>query len=228
MESVISIENLSVSYSGIDAVNDISLNITKGEFLGITGPNGGGKTTLLNAVLGLIPTANGKIKILDKNITVGRKDVGYVPQTALVDRSFPISVLEMVMTAFLSSGLHPFRRFKDSEKELVLEVLKKLGLDKHINKTVSALSGGEFQKLLIARALVSNPKILILDEPVSNIDITSRKDIYKILNQLNRECKTIIMVTHDLKDIDQFSRVLYINRTIVFDGFPSDFPFKGI
>lgn len=227
MENAVSVENLSVSYKGNDAVNDISITVTKGEFVGITGPNGGGKTTLFKAILGLISPNSGEIKIAEKSIKNGRRLIGYVPQTAIIDRDFPITVLETVVLALLSSGLHPFKIFKAKEKKKAIEILEKLGLKNHINKPISALSGGEFQKLLIARALISNPEILMLDEPISNIDTDSKIEIYRILDNLNKEGKTIIMITHDLQNVGRFSRLVNINRTVTFDGSPSNFIKNG-
>ena len=128
------------------------------------------------------------------------------------------------MTAFLKSGLHPLKKFTKSEKEKALEVLKKVGLSDKAQNLISELSGGEFQRLLIARAIANSPKILLLDEPTSNIDKNSRKEIYNLLEALNKNGITIIMVTHDLQNISRlFSRLICINQTIVYDGLPSDF-----
>ncbi len=224
MDNAVSVENLSVSYSGIEAVNNINLEIKKGEFLGITGPNGGGKTTVLSAILGLIKTDCGEIKIQGKNITEGRKQIGFVPQTVSVDRQFPISVIETVMTAFLNKGIEPFKIFGKAEKAKAMETLELIGLKEKAEKQISELSGGEFQRLLIARALAAEPEILFLDEPTSNIDTHSRNSIYGILSKLNQNGATIVMVTHDLQNIsDMFSRLICINRTVVFDGSPKDF-----
>lgn len=224
MENAVAVRQLSVSYGGIDAISDISIDIKKGEFLGITGPNGGGKTTLLSAILGLIKPISGDIKILGCDINKGRRLIGYVPQTAAVDRDFPITVSETVMTAYLKNGLHPFKKFGTNEKQKALETLRKVGLENHSGNLISQLSGGEFQRLLIARALATEPQILLLDEPTSNIDKDSREKIYKLLKELNLKGVTVVMVTHDLQSISAlFSRLLCINRTIVFDGAPSDF-----
>ena len=223
----ISVKNLSVSYGNTDAINDININITTGEFLGITGPNGGGKTTLLSAVLGLLKPDSGNISILDTDIQKGRNSIGYVPQTAAIDRNFPLSVKEAVLTAFLKSGLHPFKKFNKEENERALSVLESVGIAEKADNLLSELSGGEFQRVLIARALVNNPKILLLDEPTSNIDKDSRKSIYRLLKSLNKQGITVVMVTHDLQNITNlFTRLICINRTVVFDGLPSDF-FKG-
>lgn len=219
MENAISIKNLSVSYGDIGAISNINLEIKTGEFLGITGPNGGGKTTLLNAVLGLINKENGNISILGSDIKKGRNFIGYVPQTASIDKDFPISVIETVLTAFLNTGLHPFKKYSKTEKEIAIKVLNTVGLSRKNENQISELSGGEFQRLLIARAIARNPKILLLDEPTSNIDKNSRKEIYSLLKRLNEDGTTIVMVTHDFQNIGNiFSRLLCINQTIVYDG----------
>lgn len=224
METALAVRQLSVSYGGIDAISDISIDIKKGEFLGITGPNGGGKTTLLSAVLGLIKPISGNITILGGDINKGRRLIGYVPQIAAIDRDFPITVSETVMTAYLKNGLHPFKKFGTDEKQRALETLKKVGLENHAKNRINELSGGEFQRLLIARALATEPEILLLDEPTSNIDKDSREKIYRLLKELNLKGVTVVMVTHDLQSISAlFSRLLCINRTVVFDGAPSDF-----
>lgn len=223
MQDIISINNISVSYKGTDAVNNISLNVKKGEFIGITGPNGGGKTTFFKAILGLLPLDSGEIKISGNSIKKGRNIIGYVPQTSVIDRDFPITALETVMSSLLGTGLHPFKRFKKEDKIKAISILQKMGLKDYINNPVSALSGGEFQKLLIARVLVSNPDILMLDEPISNIDSNSREEIYQILENLNKEGKTVLMITHDMQNIGRFSRIVSINRTVSYDGSPSDF-----
>ena len=224
METAISVKNLQVSYGNIGAVTDLTFDVQKGEFFGIIGPNGGGKTTLLSAILGLIRPDKGDIAILGKDIKNGRSLIGYVPQTAAVDRLFPISVTETVLTAFLKSRLNPFKSFTKAQKQKAYDSLKAVGLENKADNLISELSGGEFQRLLIARALVSNPKILLLDEPTSNIDTESRENIYTLLKELNSKGTTIVMVTHDLQKINElFSKLLFINRTAVYLGSPSDF-----
>lgn len=224
METAISVENLYVSYGNIGALSDLSVTVKKGEFLGIIGPNGGGKTTLLSAILGLIRPDKGKITIAGKDVKSGRSAIGYVPQTAAVDRLFPISVTETVLTAFLKSRLNPFKSFSKAQKQKAYKCLAAVGLENKSKNLISELSGGEFQRLLIARALVTDPEILLLDEPTSNIDEDSKESIYSLLTELNRKGTTIIMVTHDLQKINRlFSRILCVNRTAVYLGAPSDF-----
>lgn len=216
MDTIIEIKNLSVSYSGADAINNINLDVNKGEFIAVIGPNGGGKTTLLNTVLGFLKADSGAIQIISKSTLLS-----YVPQISLIDRSFPITVLETVLSAFLKSGLHPFKRFKKSEIEKATECLNLLGLNGYATRQISELSGGEFQRLLIARALASNPDILFLDEPTANVDIASRNKIFATLKELNSKGLTIIIVTHDLSAATEYSsKLVLINRELIYCGVP--------
>lgn len=226
MQTVISVENLSVSYGNIGALSDVDFKVEKGEFLGLIGPNGGGKTTLISAILGLIKPTKGNITFESHNEN-NKSFIGYVPQTVSVDRLFPISVKETVLTAFVNKKLNPFKKFTLKQKQQALDSLKAVGLDHKADNLISELSGGEFQRMLIARALVNGPDILLLDEPTSNIDRASTEEIYELLRELNRKGKTIIMVTHDLQKISSlFSRVLFVNRTVLYSGTPQDL-FKG-
>lgn len=215
MESILSIKNLTVRYDYVLALDNISLEVKKGDFLAIIGPNGGGKTTFLKAILGLVKIDKGEILIEGKNIDKNRHLIGYVPQFSLVDRKFPISVLEVVMTGILSPGLHPLFRYSKENKELALSKLKMVGIDHLVNRQITDLSGGEFQRLLIARALATEPKILFLDEPTASVDPDSRKKIYKALEELNKNI-TIIMVTHDLNSISKgIKNIVDLNRTLI-------------
>lgn len=214
MSDVITVENLSVSYGNINALSGINLNVKKGEYLGIIGPNGGGKTTLLTAILGLCRKDSGKVFIEG-----GTSSIGYVPQNAMLSRSFPITALETVMTAFLKKGLHPFYKPGQKDKEFALLCLSKVGLEGFENRSIDALSGGEFQRLLIARALASRPEILMLDEPTASVDPLSREKIYALLETLNKEGMTIVMVTHDLFAVSSsVEKIACLNKTLVYHG----------
>lgn len=220
MNTVISVENLSVSYRNIDAIKNITLSIQEGEFVFIVGPNGAGKTTFLNAVLGFLMVNTGKIKIFGKEIKSAFSKIGFVPQTADIDRNFPITVIETVMTAFLKFGLHPFCLFTKKDKAKALEILKKVDLESQAQNRVSELSGGEFQRLLIARALCLSPEILILDEPTANIDAVSKNKIFSLLKEINAQGVTVITVTHDLSLAAKGTKLICINKELIYCGEP--------
>ncbi len=210
----IAIKNLSVSYSSIEAVNEISADIKKGEFVCIVGPNGGGKTTLIKAILGLVKKNLGSITFNTK-----KPKISYVPQSINIDKAFPLSVLDALLCSFLRNGLHPFKRFSKEQKEKALQMLSRVDLSDYAKKQIGELSGGEFQRILIARALVSNPEIIILDEPTANVDIITRDKIYALLSELHKNGKTIIMVTHDLEmACSMATKVLCVNRTLLYCG----------
>ncbi|MBN7772183.1 ATP-binding cassette domain-containing protein [Clostridium aminobutyricum] len=219
-QTAVKIENLSVYYGQTPAIIDASFDVEEGEFLGIIGPNGGGKTTLLKAILGLTPISSGTIEIYGKKISKNRKLIGYVPQIAAMDKRFPISVLEVVLTGRLNQGLSPFFKFQSKDKESAYEALKKVGIEHLANRQISELSGGEFQRMLIARALTVNPKMLILDEPTASVDAASKEQIYNLLGELNKEM-TIILVTHDLMTVtSQVNKLVCLNEKLVYDGKP--------
>lgn len=216
----VNIENLSVKYGDYVALENICLTIDEGEFLGIMGPNGGGKSTLLKAMLNLLPVKVGKITYFGKPFNKINFTIGYVPQFSPVDKKFPVSVLEVVAMGCLKRGLHPFFKYSDKDYENAHKILDMVGIDKLSKRQISELSGGEFQRMLIARALASNPKILILDEPCASVDPKSAEQIYNLLEELNKKV-TIIMVTHDLMAISsKVKRIACLNKTLVFHGEP--------
>ena len=222
-DNAISVKNLSVSYGTVDAIENITLDIKKGEAVCIIGPNGGGKTTFLNALLGFLKPNSGEIEILGSDIKSAYSKISFVPQVSLVERNFPISVTESVMTATLKSGLHPFKFFNSKDRQNALSILKEVGLENSHKREISALSGGEFQRLLIARALAQKPEILLLDEPTANVDSFSRDRIFSLLEELNRKGMTIVTVTHDLIAAKTcFTKLAAINRDLIFFGDPQD------
>lgn len=216
----IHIENLSVYYGRTLAVTDVCLDVSDGEYLGIIGPNGGGKSTLLKAVLGLVAPSSGSVSIYGKSLKDNRGVIGYVPQFAVMDRRFPISVLETVLTGRLDKGLSPFHRYTKEDKDASLEILGRVGVASLAGRQISELSGGEFQRMLIARALASNPKLLLLDEPTASVDAASREKIYDLLAELNKSM-TIVLVTHDLLAVSsQVHRLACLNGKLVYHGEP--------
>lgn len=220
MVNALEIKDLTVSYGTTPALNNVNLVVADGEFLGIMGPNGGGKSTLLKAVLGITPITKGKITILGEDKPKGRQNIGYVPQFSNMDRSFPVTVRDIVLSGMLSGGLHPFYRFKKDQLDLALSFLAKVNLEHLAKRQISDLSGGEFQRLLIARALAAEPKILMLDEPTASVDPASKEQIYELLTEINKKI-AVILVTHDLMTIaSNVKRIVCINRGIVYHGEP--------
>ncbi len=216
----IHIKNLYVRYENTYALENIHMDVAEGEYLGVIGPNGGGKTTLLKAMLGLVTADSGEISFFGEKAGKDRHFLGYVPQAAEFDRSFPISVLEVVLTGMLEKGLTPFRRYSAAENDKARELLEKVGIPHLAGNPISALSGGEFQKLLLARALASGPKILLLDEPTASVDATSREQIYKLLEDINRTA-TILLVTHDVMAISStVRRLACLNTRLIYHGGP--------
>lgn len=216
----ICIDNLSIYYGRTRALSNIFLNIAEGEYVGIIGPNGGGKSTFLKSILGLIPVSSGKVEIYGNNIKKRKTVIGYVPQFSTLDKSFPITLLEVVMTGRLKTRVFPFYKYTKEDKSVARELIKKVGMEGFENRRISDLSGGEFQRMLIARALAVNPSILFLDEPTASVDAVSRNQIYKLLSELNKSM-TIILVTHDLLAISsEVSRLVCINKNLIYDGKP--------
>ncbi len=214
------IEDLSVYYGRNPALTDVRLDVEEGEYLGIIGPNGGGKSTLLKAILGLVPPAKGVVEVFGAAPGGGRAAIGYVPQFAALDRRFPITLLEVVLTGRLKKGLSPFFAYSKEDREAARALIEQVGLAALAARRLSDLSGGEFQKMLIARALAVNPKLLLLDEPTASVDAASREQIYSLLWELNRRM-TIILVTHDLLAVSsQVRRLACLNGRLVYHGEP--------
>lgn len=218
--TAVHIDNLSVYYGQTPAIAGVCLDVEDGEYLGIIGPNGGGKSTLLKAILGLAPTAAGTVQVFGNRLGKNKASVGYVPQFATLDKRFPITLFEVVLTGRLKQGLSPFFRFTQKDKEMARELLERVGIADIANRQISELSGGEFQKMLIARALAVNPRLLLLDEPTASVDAGSRDQIYGLLEELNKNM-TIILVTHDLLAISsQVRRLACLNGHLIYHGEP--------
>lgn len=195
MTNIISVQNLSVERNQQFVLSDVSINIAPRSFNFIVGGNGSGKSTLIKAILGIVQPQSGKVLINTELNTqqVVAKYIGYVPQSTTIDRSFPISVSEMIQLECSRSErcAHGLNHH-----------LELLGSDHLLDKKLSNLSGGEFQKVLIARALVTDPQIIILDEPTNNLDSASQTELYALLREQNELGKTIIIITHDYQTIE--------------------------
>jgi zinc transport system ATP-binding protein len=215
-QALITVKNLSFRYDKELVLDNINFTLEKGDFFTVTGPNGGGKSTLIKLILGLLPANKGTII---KNSEIQEAlEIGYVPQNTNINLEFPISVLDVVMmgNGQKHKGALPlFNRtgYSKLEIECAKQSLARVGMEKYIESKISNLSGGQRQRVMIARAICSHPKLLILDEPTSSIDIQGQKEIYKLLKELNKDI-TILVITHDLTVISNYaSRVLYVNHT---------------
>lgn len=215
MREILRMENIWVQYNGLTVLKDINLCVYQSDFLGIIGPNGGGKTTLLKVILGLVRPSRGKVTFLGDRPEKNRKYMGYVPQQSNFDREFPISVWDVVLTGRLGhAGL--FRRFNDQDKEIAAGALKKVEMFEQKDRQIGKLSGGQMQRVLIARALVTEPKILFLDEPTTGIDSRSERNLYELLKKLNIEIP-IVLVSHDIGVISSYvNKIACLNRQLYY------------
>ena len=205
---MISVHDLSIGHDNKEVVGDLSFTINEGDYVCVIGPNGAGKSTLLKTLVGLKKELGGKIVFS----SINKNDIGYLPQIKSNHDSFPASCYEIVLSGCINKiGLKPF--FTRREKEKALDALSKLNIMKLKNRCFSTLSGGEQQKVLLARALCASSKIIFLDEPTNGLDPESTSDLYERINELNKKYGlTIVMVTHDIDNsIEYASHVLYIN-----------------
>lgn len=227
MKPIIEIKNLSVHYGATEALHKISCEINQGDFIGLVGPNGGGKTTLAKTILGLLPINSGKISLFDQGMPSFKsfEKIGYLPQKhTSINPLFPASVEEVVLLGLLSTKTWPKKINKNDWKK-VNELLRTLEITNLKGKLISELSGGQQQKVLLARAIASEPELLILDEPSTALDPNSREKFFSQLKNLNQQKKTtIILITHDTGYVGKYAnKLLYIDRELVFFGKISDF-----
>lgn len=212
MQTIIDIEKVSFAYRGSPVLQEVSLKVMAGEFIGVIGPNGGGKTTLFKLILGLLSPPSGTITVFGSTPKAARRLIGYVPQTLNFDRQFPISVHELVLTGRLSN-ISWWGSFSSHDKQLAVEAIAQVGLVGKECHPLSSLSGGQLQRALIARALVSKAQLLLLDEPTANLDAEGEVEVYNLLQQLRKEGVTTLMVTHDLNTV-----ISQVERVIVVQG----------
>jgi zinc transport system ATP-binding protein len=216
-EEVIRLKDVWVSYNHMPILEDVNLSVERGDYLAILGPNGGGKTTLLKAILGLVEPSRGIVEVLGRPPSQTRHRVGYIPQVARYDKDFPVSVWDVVLMGRLSHrGSHP--GYSKDDKRAAEGALRSVDMLDLRNRQIDELSGGQRQRVFIARALSVEPEILLLDEPTSSVDTRVQTNLYDLLGDLNMEI-TIVLVTHDLSVISsRVSRVACLNhRLIVHD-----------
>ncbi len=218
MLNIVEIEHLTVQYPDVKALDDVSFTVKEGDFLGIIGPNGAGKSTLFASMLGLNTKYKGTIKFFGQNIRKSKdylKEIGYVPQKPIFEKNFPATVTDVVKMSLQ----------KESNEKNIDHILQQLWIHELRDRRIGELSGGQQQRVFIAKALVNNPKILILDEPVTGIDQQSIDLFYSILRELNSKQKiTIIWSSHDLDAVNQLANhVACLNRTLFFHGESDEF-----
>jgi zinc transport system ATP-binding protein len=213
MKNIITLKNVDFSFEKTKVLENVNLTIQQGDFINFFGPNGGGKTTLIKLILGLLTPDSGTIEIFDKPPKEMSSKIGYIPQNPFINKDFPITVLEAVLLGSLSKSSWFFSYPKDL-KETAQHLLEEVGLIDIQNKSFSSLSGGELQKALIAKALICDPEILILDEPTAHIDIYTEQKIFDLILKY-RGKKTILMVTHNLElIIKEIKSAFLINKKV--------------
>lgn len=201
MQPIIQLNNISAAYDDKIVLQDVNLTIYEHDFLGIIGPNGGGKTTLIQLILGLKNSNKGSILFYHNGKPVQQITMGYLPQYSNIDRKFPISVEEVVFSG-LNSQKKLFSRFTNKHRKMVDNTLQRMQLNNLRKRAIGELSGGQLQRVLLARAIVSHPEVLVLDEPNTYIDRRFQAQMYQMLDNLNNDC-AIIIVSHDVGTILQ-------------------------
>jgi len=215
LREVISIKNLWAGYDNETVLEDINLSVKEKDFIGLIGPNGGGKTTLVKVILGLIKPTQGEISIMGKSPKKGRKYIGYVPQSVEFDSDFPIRVWDVVSMGRLGKR-RLLKRYNSEDEEIVKNALEGVEILDLRNRIIGELSGGQRQRVYIARALATEPEILLLDEPTASVDPKVSSNIYEFLSKLNQKV-TILMISHDMNVISSYVKTVgCINRRLFY------------
>jgi zinc transport system ATP-binding protein len=215
MKRVIEITQLGFAYANDIILEDVNLSVEERDFLAIIGPNGGGKSTLLKLILGLLKPRIGSITIYGKAPAKALSQIGYVPQNTNVNTDFPIKVIEVVLMGHVG-GKRPLWGYGEDEVSCAMGALREVGMESYAHRKIGDLSGGQRQRVMIARALCAHPQILLLDEPTASIDIQGQKEIYELLKKLNATM-TIIVVSHDISVILGYAtKAAHINRRLSY------------
>lgn len=213
MKNDLNINNLSFYYDNTCVLEDISLAYCRNDFLAIIGPNGGGKSTLLKLMIGLLSPSDGSVLLLGAPPTQTNHRIAYVPQDTSANRDFPIKVLDVVLMGRLSQS-KAFSIYSKKDKEIARAMLEKVGMQNFENQKIHTLSGGQRQRVFVARALASEAEILFLDEPTASIDTAGQLEIFTLLKRLNSEVG-IVIISHDINvALNYATKVAYVNKTL--------------
>ena len=216
MRTVVEFEGVAFSFGGPAVLEDVSLEIAEREFVCIVGPNGGGKTTLLKLMLGLIRPTRGRVRVFGDSPQRARRRIGYMPQHARFDPLFPVTVLDVVLMGRLGdAGARMFGAYSRRDRRAARRALAQLDIEPLGKRPLASLSGGELRRVLIARALAGEPELLLLDEPTANLDLHVEGRFYELLSELNQRL-TIVLVSHDVGFVSKLvRRVVCVNRNAV-------------
>jgi zinc transport system ATP-binding protein len=212
-DSIVEIKDVWFAYNGQTVLEDVSLDIRQGDFIAMIGPNGGGKTTLLKLMLGLLKPAKGSIRVLGDTTEKASHHIGYVSQDVHINRSFPITSIDVVLMGKLGPNKRWSRSSAQDRRE-ALDALERMEIEAFADSKIGQLSGGQRQRMIIARALVTQPKVLLLDEPTASIDAKGQAEFYRLLKALNKDI-TILVVSHDLVAISTYVKsVACVNKRL--------------
>ncbi len=212
---IVKLEEVWLYFDNMPVLEGINLSIKDQDFLGIIGPNGGGKTCLLKVILGLLKPSRGEITVFGHTPERGRKSVGYVPQYSLFDRDFPINVVDVVLMGRVGQ-MKRFRRYSEEDKKLAYDALETVEMLDFRDSQIGQLSGGQQQRVFIARALVTEPKMLLLDEPMASVDSHMQTELYELFEKL-RQQMAIVLVSHDISAVSIYvDKIACINRRLFY------------
>lgn len=210
---LIELTDVSAGYEGRTVLHDINLTVNELDFMGIIGPNGGGKTTLIKVILGLLEPTRGSVRFFREGLPAERIRIGYLPQRNNIDHRFPVSVWEVVLSGLLGDK-KMFEKLSRGDEERAKEVLEMTGMYEMRDRTIGQLSGGQMQRVMLGRAIVNRPDLLVLDEPNSYIDKRFEEKLYGLLREINRDT-TILMVSHEVTSlVDMVNRTISVDETI--------------
>lgn len=217
-QPVLELHNLTVAYHQKPVLWNIDYTLPKGHLVGVVGPNGSGKTTMIKSIMGLIPSSSGYVKVFDQELAQVRRRVSYVPQRGSVDWDFPANVLDVVLMG-LAKPNNLFKRYSSADREMALNCLRKVKMEDFVKRQISELSGGQQQRVFLARALAQDADLYLMDEPFTGVDAATENAIIELLKDMRAQGKTILVVHHDLQTVIQyFDWLVLLNTRLIASG----------